>query len=168
MLKLSTIPSQCALWFTVDNRCLLQETLFGVAYIPTEGTVYSSIEMFNEIEDARINVTSKNNYQVCLTGDFNSHTGTCDDFVYFDNNIISSQNMSEEDGHLFNNIHVLNELNVPLKRSYQDQIKNNNYGNRPLELCRNLAGLVKTSQWARLPVQTLLFISPLPVILRGY
>jgi hypothetical protein len=54
-----------------SERLLLQKTLFGVVYIPPDNSIYSNIDMFNDIENTLLD----NDLQACLIGDFNAHTG---------------------------------------------------------------------------------------------
>jgi hypothetical protein len=52
-----------------------------LVYIPpTENSVYGSVDIFDEIVEKLDHVTVNKNYQVCLLGDFNAHTGTHDDY----------------------------------------------------------------------------------------
>jgi hypothetical protein len=42
-----------------------------VVYIPPDNSIYSNIDMFNDIENTLLD----NDLQACLIGDFNAHTG---------------------------------------------------------------------------------------------
>jgi hypothetical protein len=48
-----TNSSHCVFWFTIDERLLLQKTLFGMVYIPPDNSIYSNIDMFNDKENTR-------------------------------------------------------------------------------------------------------------------
>ena len=71
-----TNSSHCVFWFTIDERLLLQKTLFGVVYIPPDNSIYSNIDMFNDIENTLLD----NDLQACLIGDFNAHTGNVSEY----------------------------------------------------------------------------------------
>ena len=59
---------------------MTQDVLFGVCYVPTEGTKYASNDCFLEIEQELIHLAHDQNKPVCLMRDFNARTGTLPDF----------------------------------------------------------------------------------------
>lgn len=61
--------------------------MFGVIYIPPEGSKYSDISIYDQIESEIVSLLT-DNVKICLVGDFNARTGLLSDFVDF-NNIIS-------------------------------------------------------------------------------
>ncbi|CAG2247273.1 unnamed protein product [Mytilus edulis] len=129
-----TCSSHCVLWFTIDDKLLFQKTLFGVVYIPPDGSLYSSVDMFNEIE----NVINESDLQVCLLGDFNAHCSNCNEYVDIDNNILDFCNVPNIEQSLVNNLHILEECGIPVVRQSQDKHKVDKYGKKLLELCRSL------------------------------
>ena len=60
--------------------------LLWATYIPPEGSTYSDISVFDNLESDWLEL-NENNSQVCLQGDFNARTGNNYDFVPFDENI---------------------------------------------------------------------------------
>ena len=123
----------CVLWFTIDEKLLFEKTLFGVVYIPPENSLYSDIEMFNELE----NVIVDTNLHVCLLGDFNAHTKTENEYIDIDNHILNACNMSNDDQVLINKLHILEECHVSTIRYSQDNCKVDRYGKRLLDLCKS-------------------------------
>ena len=123
--------SDFVMWFTVDEKLLFEKTLFGVIYIPPENSSYSSIDMFNDIENVIVNT----NLQVCLLGDFNAHTKNVNEYIDIDSHILNACNISHDDQILINKLHVLEECDVSTVRSSQDVSKIDRYGKRLLELC---------------------------------
>ena len=49
-------------------------------YIPPKGSKYSEIGMFDDLTTDLINFNNDNQYYVLIMGDFNSRTGTQQDF----------------------------------------------------------------------------------------
>lgn len=92
--------SQCLYLFTVDKKLMYHDTLFGVLYIPPENSVYGSVDLFDDIVNKLVDVTVNNNYQVCLLGDFNAHTRTCEDYIVIDNTILDTLMIDEDSRHL--------------------------------------------------------------------
>ncbi|CAC5359853.1 unnamed protein product [Mytilus coruscus] len=129
-----TCSSHCVLWFAIDDKLLFQNTLFGVVYIPPDGSLYSRVDMFNEIE----NVINESDLQVCLLGDFNAHCSNCNEYVDIESNILDFCNVPNIEQSLVNNLHILDECGIPVVRQSQDKHKVDNYGKKLLELCRSL------------------------------
>ena len=70
-------------------------------------------------------------------GDFNSHTGNVKEFTEIDRNIFEFCNIPDEEQFLLNNLHILEECNVPCIRYSLDKHKVDRYGQRLLELCKS-------------------------------
>ena len=62
------------LWFIINNTIFDQPVLFGSVYIPPENSDYSSVDIFYILESEIIKYTSETNCNVCLLGNFNTHT----------------------------------------------------------------------------------------------
>ena len=129
-------PSRCVFWFSVDSQLylLFTKTLFGVVYIPPENSLYSNIEMFSEIENFLLNIDC----DYCLLGDFNSHTGNVKEYTEIDGNILDFCHVPDEERLLLNNLHILDECNVPYLRYSQDKHRIDKYGQMLLDLCKSL------------------------------
>ncbi|CAG2253464.1 unnamed protein product [Mytilus edulis] len=136
-VKVIDISSQCIYLFSIVNL-LPSDLLFGIVYIPPENSVYGSVDIFDEILEKIIDITVNKNYQVCLLGDFNAHTGTHDDFIIVNDTILDSLLIDENSRKYMNSINALYELGIPIKRSSKDISNINNYGHKLLEFCKNL------------------------------
>lgn len=66
--------------FLKVSYLILLMTLFGIVYIPPEGSQYSSPDAFSEIEAEYLNLSCEYKY-ICLNGDFNSRVSNFDDFL---------------------------------------------------------------------------------------
>ncbi|CAG2187614.1 unnamed protein product [Mytilus edulis] len=110
-VKVIDISSQCIYLFSIVNL-LPSDLLFGIVYIPPENSVYGSVDIFDEILEKIIDITVNKNYQVCLLGDFNAHTGTHDDFVIVNDTILDSLLIDENSRKYMNSINALYELDV--------------------------------------------------------
>lgn len=81
---IEVIETECkyVLWFKCGEKLLtnVTDTYFGIVYIPSENTKYSSDDAFGEIEQEYLNFVCKSKY-ICLIGDFNARTSNESDFV---------------------------------------------------------------------------------------
>lgn len=111
-------------------------TLFGIVYIPPEGSQYSSPDAFSEIEAEYLNLSCEYKY-ICFNGDFNSRVSNFDDFLPDDElsdielNIIGINNCDK--------LSQLNAVKLRKNRVSKDG-KKNNFGNYFLDFfkCNNL------------------------------
>ena len=83
--KISPVETECrfVFWFKVSADLLNTngDDLFGIVYIPSEYTSYSSDDAYREIQNEYL-MFSPNYECVCLLGDFNSRTATDDNFIF--------------------------------------------------------------------------------------
>lgn len=68
------------LWFTFDDYYDLS-CIFGAVYIPPEGSPYSSVSIFDKLEQDIIKYCSDDKTYTCLMGDFNASSGLLSDFI---------------------------------------------------------------------------------------
>ena len=122
------------IWFKVENTLLDCNCVFGAVYIPPEGSPYSSIDIFDKIEQDVINFHS-DNLKVGLFGDFNARSGLLDDFVEVDHHI--ARHILDTDTEMILNKNNLEMLGFPYKRFSEDKFCNN-YGRRLIDLCKSL------------------------------
>ena len=125
------------LWFTFKNCIFSEPVVFGVVYIPPEGSSYSSIDIFDSIESELVHFISEKNYKICLMGDFNSHTRTLPDFVNVDDQICEFLKL---DTNTMNNLNqnTLDSYGISSVRHNMDKSPVDNYGKRLLNLCKSL------------------------------
>ena len=87
-IKILDPTNDYCLWFKVDQSIVKSDIIFGVIYIPPEGSPYSDSEIFDNIENDILNLTV-DSQNICLMGDFNFRTGILSDFLNFDENIFA-------------------------------------------------------------------------------
>ena len=109
--------------------------LFCSVYIPREGSIYSAIDIFDSLESDLIELNPQNAYEVCLLGDFNSHTDNDSDFVTIDDTI-------EQNLHMDNVINDFDRFSIqgfgfPLERFNSDHSQTDNNGRRLLDICKS-------------------------------
>ena len=80
-VKVFNSTSENVLWFTVNSTLFYELVLFGVVYLPPESSSYSTISIFDLIENDLISLNPENNHKICLIGDFNAHTSNADDYI---------------------------------------------------------------------------------------
>ena len=75
------------LWFKVSSDLvnLDQDIIFGIVYIPPENAVYSSHDVFREIENEYNNFSINYKY-IALIGDYNGRTANEDNFFFSSEN----------------------------------------------------------------------------------
>ena len=118
-------------WFTCS---ICSNISFCATYIPPEGSTYTDISLFDDLESDLLEL-NQNNSQVCLLGDFNARTGNNYDFVPFDETIeqfLHSENPYDELNRL-----TISDLGFSNERHNSDVLQVNNYGKRLLEVCKS-------------------------------
>lgn len=70
------------------------DLLCGVIYIPPEGSKYSSLDCFSDIEQELLSIT-KDKENICLFGDFNARVGHLFDFNTPDNYLMHVNNCED-------------------------------------------------------------------------
>ena len=135
--KVKILEGTCnsVLWFSLKVGCTNNECLFGIVYIPPEGSCYSDVTIFDEIEHDLTSLRNAVTY-VCLFGDFNSRTKNNPDYVQLDDIVMENVGLEQNIRQDLLNENVLEELGFTLQRYSQDD-KLNNYGNLLLSLCKN-------------------------------
>ena len=78
--------SENCLWFTFNDHYDLKCVL-GAVYIPPEGSPYSSVSIFDKLEQHIINFCANENTYTCLMGDFNAKSRLLSDFITIDDEI---------------------------------------------------------------------------------
>lgn len=129
--------SDNVIWFSVDNSLFHDLLLFGAVYIPPESSSYSSMSIFDDIENDIINLNSDNKYRICLLGDFNAHTSDANDFVCINEHICDAFSLDDITRQSLHKS-LLEDLGITTSRHSLDKSKINNYGTRLLSLCKSL------------------------------
>jgi hypothetical protein len=97
--------------------------LLGVVYVPPENSKYSSIEIFNEIENDLLLLEKSHTGGICLVGDFNSR---CNNMSDLPSDRECKYNSITDNCTLYCS-------NIPERISWDKG--SNNYGKRLIELC---------------------------------
>ena len=116
-----------ALWVKVNNQFILCSV-----YMPHEASKYHYVECFDDLATDISTVMSKYELPLVIVGDFNSRSGTLDDFVNIcdtdkNNFAILNDNYTSKD--------YLDSLDIPSKRFSVDKVINNN-GRKFIDLCQ--------------------------------
>ena len=134
-VKILDSSSENCLWFTLNDYYDLK-CVFGAIYIPPEGSPYSSVSIFDKIEQDSINFCADENTYTCLVGDFNARSGLLSDFITIDEEI--GDFVLDFESKLILSKNNLKELGFPTE-SFSLKISNtHNYGYRLMELCKSL------------------------------
>ena len=105
--------------------------ILGAVYLSHENSKDHYSGLFNDLSYDICKIKSKYDLPFILIGDFNSRTGTVDDFITMDqNDLIDSSNFEYIDF-----VNTFSILDVPEKRANVDTKVNNN-GRRLIELCK--------------------------------
>ena len=135
-LKENCIPcktqSQYVEWIRIKKQATGHDSdlLLGTVYIPPRQSIYSNIEIFQKLEIELSHIKEENEY-VLLCGDFNSHTGTCNDLV----NIDYVHNIGDDEIVTDTNI-IIEKCNGSIDRANSDKCRNDVYGNKLIDLCK--------------------------------
>ena len=126
-ISVITKESECVLWFMIDKSLFgtEQDILAGAVYIPPEGTKYSNVTIFDDIDSCLIDLCNDDKC-VLLFGDFNAYTRCNEDFISVNDDLTLTNFMNQSE--------VLDSLPV---RHSKDKYRPNNYGYRLLELCKS-------------------------------
>ena len=137
--KTMAIPeteSECTLWLKL-KLSEKDECILGVVYMPCETSRFYDEEMFSQIENDIVTLKARYKIPICLSGDFNAHTGQDDDFINPDDFLadITGCNMLGEE--IMKSCNELNP-NFTCYRYSQDKAEVNRNGKQLLSLCQGL------------------------------
>ena len=112
------------------------EFILGNVYIPHEGSVHYDDEWYDNISSDLITL-SELSLPFILVGDFNSRTGTLDDFMEYDETIANECGLDIEFDltGVHNGKEYLESIGINSKRQNRDKHINNN-GRKLIELCQ--------------------------------
>ena len=102
---------------------ICSNVLFCVTYIPLEGSIYSDMTTFGNLESDIRELSQRKDPQICLQGDFNARTGNQSDLVIIDENIeqfLHSDNSNDELAKI-----SIGDLGFPTERHNPDTQPNN-------------------------------------------
>ena len=135
-VRIKMTTSKAVQWMVVDKEVLSvdQDMLLGNVYIPPEGTRYTTIEYFTEIE-RELSEQCEFRY-VCVCGDMNGYTSTMNDFVEAGRSVDEDMDDFESTDSTVIQSTYFDDVNIQKKRSSMDKHRANNYGHKVIEMCK--------------------------------
>ena len=135
-IKTLSSESKLILWFTISKQLSVanDDILCGIVYIPPYGSKYSHPDPYLEIQ-SEFDKNSTSYKNILLFGDFNSRTGSTNDYVRCDPFICEAQgnqNLYQENLDILN---LFDSCKVPLNRNNID-VKTNVYGSQLVDFCK--------------------------------
>lgn len=134
--------SQFVQWLKISKHGgnIQENILIGCVYVPPEGSKYSNIEAFDEIENEMVNLLKESKMHYALVGDFNAKTGTLKDFIVPDESILDLFHLDTDDDIIsyMEDYKNLQSYDIPLDRITQCTCQPNSYGFKLLNLCKKL------------------------------
>ena len=89
--------------------------LFGTVYIPSDGSYYSSINLFDDLEEDTINFSANYVYKVCLHSDLYAHISNSQDFVCVNEHICDTFDLDDITKQMLNKS-LLEDLDISILR----------------------------------------------------
>ncbi len=135
--------NQHVMWVRISKDFIgLEKNVYvGNVYVPPEGSRYGDVEHFVDIESEWVDICANDDSFLILGGDFNSHSGNLNDLVEFDNYVFDESFIDSQD-ELWLSYDNLRALNFDLQRYNTCKQRVNNFGNRLVEMCKNLNLLI--------------------------
>ena len=131
-LMLDNTSSPSVIWVKIQEEILGYEFILGAVYLPCDGSIYQSQEIFDYLVQDLINLQSKYNVPFCLVGDLNARTGSLADYLDINDDAVSNiLGLNFCDGPC-----ELPKHAVPTKRINMDTKINNN-GYEIIDLCKS-------------------------------
>ncbi|CAC5406155.1 unnamed protein product [Mytilus coruscus] len=120
----------------------------GCIYIPPEGSKYSNLEAFDEIENELMSFKKVSDVHTALIGDFNAKTGILNDFVLADETLLDLFHL-DTDNEIISymlDYENLKSYNIPLQRVTQCSCQPNTYGYKLLNCCKKMNMYIANSR----------------------
>lgn len=125
------------LWIRIEGKTfsIKKHILMGTVYIPPSNSRFSSVEIFDDIENEIFNLFKENDC-ICLLGDFNSRVSTFRDFIDVDVCNIAENNSN------FNlavdeiDLEAIEKYGFSIERKSKDKIVNC-YGKKLIDICKH-------------------------------
>ncbi|CAG2257605.1 unnamed protein product [Mytilus edulis] len=127
---------------------LQNDVIVGCIYIPPEGSKYSNLEAFDEIENELMSLKKVSDVHTALIGDFNAKTGILNDFVLADETLLDLFHL-DTDNEIISymlDYENLKSYNIPLQRVTQCSCQPNTYGYKLLNCCKKLNMYIANSR----------------------
>lgn len=129
----SCIPKSCNLvqWVKCDKAAfgLYRDLVLGGVYLPPETSRYGGLDIFDELSQELLKITSKGDQHVCLLGDFNAHTKDLSEIVDIDRDLFERLHLDE-----VLESEPVNVAEIGLRSNKDKSV--NNYGYRFIEFLK--------------------------------
>ena len=114
---------------------LIGDVLFGIIYIPPEGSVYADPDIFKSLSGIALDLLDHLElHNICLIGDFNARTGDLNDFVCMNEKVLQANFVLSD---LAKDYLSFPNYKIDELRTSKDP-STNNYGKEFVQLCQNL------------------------------
>ena len=108
------------LFFKLSKKCVTRDILFGVVYIPPEGSPFENKDVFTELGNSLLLLEHDG---VCFLGDFNARTGAVDGIITDGFN-----NDSDMPYKVFDDAPGSDKIPSALPKRISQDLATNNYG----------------------------------------
>ena len=135
--KIQGTVSESILWIKIDSNVLGYEFILAAFYLPCEGSIHYSNEVFDNFVHDVIYIKSRFDLPLCLLGDFNARTGTLNDFLESKDKVLNLTGFDfSDDDDDTDILKALQESGITTNRYNNDSHVNNN-GKKLIEICQS-------------------------------
>ena len=118
------------LFFKLSKKYVTCDILFGVVYIPPEGSPFENKDVFTELENSLLLLEHDG---VCFLGDFNTRTGAVDGII-----TVGFNNDFDMLYKVFDDAPGSDKIPSALPKRISQDLDTNNYGFRLLDFCKTV------------------------------
>ena len=118
---------------------MLIKILCGAIYLPPEGSRYSDIGTYDDIENDLMLLNPRNLYYTMPAGDFNARTRALHDCILYDYNLFHEINVDLAIADILEDEQTPESLGVPTMRSSKEDKPTKNFGRQLIDLCKNVS-----------------------------
>jgi hypothetical protein len=130
--------SEHVLWLYIEKGCIGKGIIVGAIYLPHENSPHYNTEMFDKIEEDILYFKVKfPDISIVMLGDFNARTGTLDDFLSLDKNMLKDSGLILDEDFIYYDKDKLKSQGIFTERINKDRNINKN-GRCLIDTCRNL------------------------------
>ena len=133
--RIHATVSESIIWVKVDSRILCFEFIVGAVYLPCEGSIHHSNEVFDNLVQDIIDIKSRYDAPFCLLGDFNARTGLLDDFLDVED-VLTDQTGLGFCNDVFDTCSTIDGLDIQTPR-YNCDVHVNNNGKSVIDMCQS-------------------------------
>ena len=135
---INEMQSPYVLWVRFENSAFSLPCIIGAVYLPGENSRHKDEGMFDQLAEDIFNLKQTYDLPIFMIGDWNSRTGTIDDILNFDQNLISNCGLEDIANELIDLSPDMLNANFTKNRHNKDNTENDN-GKSLINLCRVLS-----------------------------